>query len=288
MNPQIKEFFEMLHPECKGMDENEIFTNPKYLADARFITENLDRFSLIVASYGFEKGDFDKVFREMKVSVYFDKIHPDFKQLPKGKQAYLKMDEAIIRDNLDKMEEYMELLRATNGEDYTEEQCIEDALRKTKVDVYFDKAHPDYKDLTLEEKEARTDCIRDRYFIENNIDEVDNCYKTFAGIDGMEDANIIEDALFHAKVETYFDLLHPEYKEKSDEEKLMDYVTPRDRTFIMTNLGLIEAELYPEGRTDLFDDEKTASEKMKVAFDKVKKQKGENERQEAGDDEETR
>lgn len=123
-----------------------------------------------------------------------------------------------------------------------------------KVEKYFELLHPDYDSLTPEE---RFKLMGEKSFIRENIEEIDKYYQEsmqFGGESqqqGVNEKEIIEDAIKNIKVEKYFEMIHPNYDSLSPEErfKLMG-----EKSFIRQNIDQIDKQFQEAIRDEEVDE----------------------------------
>ena len=117
---------------------------------------------------------------KQKIDKYFNLLHPEYETLTPGQQLELMDDRNFIADHIDEIDKYYEgCMREGSGaqqEGWTEQQIIANAIRRVKVNLYDKQLHPNFDELTPQEKDK---ALEDRVFIADHIDEIDEIYTTY-------------------------------------------------------------------------------------------------------------
>jgi len=111
-----------------------------------------------------------------------------------------------------------------------------------KVNEYFKILYPTYKDMSHEEQGK---ALKDKEYIRDNLGKIEEGYKNRCG-DGMNPQQAIRETIRSQKIDKYFKILYPEYKDMSHEEQGKAL---KDKEYIRDNLWKIE-EGYKNRRGD--------------------------------------
>ena len=148
---------------------------------------------------------------------------------------------------------------------------MEQAEWQAKVEKYMEILHPGYSSMTIRQQ---MDLFDDKDFIIENTDAIHEAFTTFSNSDSpryMESASEqerMQKAMWHAKVEKYFALLHPEFDTLSDEQQwdLLD-----DKRFIIRNTDAVHEAFCEFSNSDSprYMGKATEQERMQKAIEEA-------------------
>ena len=136
-----------------------------------------------------------------------------------------------------------------------------------KVDTYFGMLHPNFDSMSIDEQNK---ALEDKFFIIENTEAVHDQYTRFTSLGAnLSDVQKMQQVLKHAKVEKYFDLLHPDFDSLPPAEK---WNVIDDKNFIIDHLDEIHAAFSEFGNSDSkeYMYKATDKEKIEKAFKQAK------------------
>ena len=164
--------------------------------DEEFLIENFDNIENGLAFYE-SRITPESVRKMIAVQKYLKELHPDMSEYTQRQKMSAMTDESIIVENFYDLSDRIDrTIEVGNGNKDTIRGIIRYAVVHEKADRYMKLLYPNFEQLTPSERWAAED---DRFFIEDNIDEIDSRYKTVALENGIQGnraqiiANLLKD-----------------------------------------------------------------------------------------------
>ena len=155
-----------------------------------------------------------------KVDKYFRMLHPDFSNYSQEDELRALADEDFIKNNLTWVDSQYTFLTTKKAKEYTSPRdLMVDVIWHAKSEKYYNMLHPNEASYSTNQK---FDAYADKTYIVENVEQIHDLYEQYSrkgDFVNVPDQERLKQVLWHAKVENYFDLLHPDIDSYSQEQK---------------------------------------------------------------------